>query len=102
VLDHNDLDYNSKDDFDEAPNTIEYDPWDLPFMQEDCIDTLLPRTNEYKEKLAKFQGKEPGSIKILKKDEVQKGAQREQVIKDMVEVQPPEQPYIEDLFICRL
>jgi hypothetical protein len=38
-------------------------------MQEDCIDMLLPRTNEYKEKLAKFQGKEPGSIQILKKED---------------------------------
>jgi hypothetical protein len=50
---------------------IEYDPWDLPFVQEYFIYTLLPMTNEYKEKLAKFQGKEPGSIKILKKKEKQ-------------------------------
>jgi hypothetical protein len=35
-------------------------------MQEDYIDMLIPRTQEYKEKLAKFQGKEWGSIKILK------------------------------------
>jgi hypothetical protein len=70
VLDQNDPDYSSEDDFDEVPDTIEYDPRDLPFMQEDCIDALLPRTNEYKDKLAKFQGKEPGSIKILKKEEM--------------------------------
>jgi hypothetical protein len=39
VLDQNDPDYSSEDDFDEVPDTIEYDPRDLPFMQEDCIDT---------------------------------------------------------------
>jgi hypothetical protein len=38
---------------------------------------LLPRTNEYKEKLAKFQGKEPGSIQILKKED----KEREEAIK---------------------
>jgi len=69
VLRRNDHDYSSEDDFDEAPDTIEYDPHDLPFMKEGCIDTLLPRKNEYKEKNTKFQGKELGSIKILKKQE---------------------------------
>jgi len=62
VMDPNGLDYMSEGDFDEVPKTIEYDPRDLHFMQEDCIDTLFPRKNEYKENLAKFQGKEPGSI----------------------------------------
>jgi hypothetical protein len=66
-MDPNGLDYTSECDFDEVQYTIEYDPKDLPFMQEDYIDTLVPRTNEYKEKLAKIQGKEPGSIQILKK-----------------------------------
>jgi hypothetical protein len=55
-------DYTCEGEFDEVLDTIEYDPRDLPFMQEDCINTLLPRTNDYKENLAKFQGKEKGSI----------------------------------------
>jgi hypothetical protein len=97
VLDQNDPDYSSKDDFDEAPDTIEYDPRDLPFMQEDCIDTLLPRTNEYKENLAKFQGKESGSIKILKKEEDKRDKEHEKVIKDMVNAEPPSYPYIENI-----
>jgi hypothetical protein len=44
----------NENEFDEGPLPIEYDPHDLPFMQEDSIDTLLPRTQEYKEKLAKI------------------------------------------------
>jgi hypothetical protein len=36
---------------------MEYDPQYFPFAQEDCIDTLLPRKDKYKEKLAEFQGK---------------------------------------------
>jgi hypothetical protein len=43
VIDPNGPDYTSKDEFDEVPDTIEYNPRDLPFMQEDCIDMLLPR-----------------------------------------------------------
>jgi hypothetical protein len=77
VTDPNGPDYTSEDEFDEVPDTIEYDPQDFPFMQEDSIDMLLPRTNEYKEKLAKFQGKEPGSIQILKKED----KEREEAIK---------------------
>lgn len=61
--------YTREDEFDEVPYTIEYDPYDLHFMQEDYIYMLLPRTNEYKEKIAKFQGKEPGSIQLLKKED---------------------------------
>jgi hypothetical protein len=57
VLDRNDHDYSGKDGFDEALETIEYDPRDLPFMQEHCIVTLLSRTKQYIEQLAKFQGK---------------------------------------------
>jgi hypothetical protein len=30
---------------------------------------LLPRTDKYKENLAKFQGKYPGSIQIMKKED---------------------------------
>jgi hypothetical protein len=58
----------NENEFDEGRFPIEYDLHDLPFMQEDSIDALRPRTQEYKEKLAKFQGKEPGSIKILKRE----------------------------------
>jgi hypothetical protein len=47
---------------------IDKDPWEFPFAQEDCIDTLLSKTDKYKENLIDFQGKDPGSIKILKKE----------------------------------
>jgi len=62
VMDPNGPGYTSEFEFDEFPNTIEYDPWDLPFMQEDCIDTLLPRKYEYMENLTESQGKGLGSI----------------------------------------
>jgi len=48
VVDPSSPDYTCEDEFDEVPYTIEYDPYDLHFMQEDCIYMLLPRTNEYK------------------------------------------------------
>jgi hypothetical protein len=32
VIDPNDPDYTSEDEFDEVPDTIEYNPQDLPFM----------------------------------------------------------------------
>ena len=69
MTDPNGPEYTSEDEFDEVPDTIEYNPvHDLNFMQEDSIGMLLPRKNEYKEKLAKFHGKDPGSIQILKKE----------------------------------
>jgi hypothetical protein len=63
VMDPNSPDYTSEDEFDEVPDTIEYDPWELPFMQEDCIDMLLPRTDEYKENLQSSKGKSWGPSK---------------------------------------
>jgi hypothetical protein len=50
----NGSDYRSEDESNEVPETIEYDPWDFPFMQEDSIDILLPRKNEHKEKISKI------------------------------------------------
>jgi hypothetical protein len=58
-MDPNGLDYTSECEFNEVPKTVEYDPKVLPFLQEDCIDVLLERTYEYKEKILKLQGKEP-------------------------------------------
>jgi hypothetical protein len=55
-----------------APQVIEYDPWDFPFAQGYCIDTLLSKTNKYKEKLVEYQGNDPVSMKILKKNEDKK------------------------------
>jgi hypothetical protein len=55
-----------------TPQVTEYDSWDLLFSQEDCIDALLMKKNKYKEKLVKYQGKEPRSIEILQKDEDKK------------------------------
>ena len=83
VMDLNGPYYTSEGEFDEVLDTIEYDPWDLPFMQEDCIDTLLPRKYEYNEKLKEFQGKESRSIQILKK-EYKDNKEREKSIKDVV------------------
>jgi hypothetical protein len=91
VTDPSGRDYASEDEFDEVADTIEYNPQDLPFMQEDSIDMLLPRKDEYKEKLAKFQGKEPGSVQILKKED----EEREEAIKRMVNTKAPSYPYIE-------
>jgi hypothetical protein len=93
VTDPNGPDYRSEDEFDEVPDTIEYNPHDFPFMKEDSIDMLLPRTNEYKEKLAKFQGKEPWSIQIMKKED----EEHKEAIKRMVNVEPPSYPYNENI-----
>jgi hypothetical protein len=43
VVDPNSPDYWSDCEYDVTPQVIEYDPWDLPFAQEDCIDTLLSK-----------------------------------------------------------
>jgi hypothetical protein len=65
-------------------------------MQEDWIDTLLPRKYEYKEKFAKFQGKELGSIHILKKqDKISK--EHEEAIINAVNMEPPSYPYIKNI-----
>jgi len=53
--------------------------------------------NKYKEKLANFQGKDLGSIRILNKDEAMKDKERGQAIKDMIKEEPPSQPYIENI-----
>jgi hypothetical protein len=89
-MDPNNPDYTSEDEFDEVPYTIEYDPLELPFMQEECIDTLLPRTDKYKENIVKFQGK-LGSIQILKKED-NKDKEREEDIRN--DTRPPSYPYI--------
>jgi hypothetical protein len=41
-MDPNGPDYVSECDYDVPPQIIEYDPSELPFMQEDSIDMLLP------------------------------------------------------------
>jgi hypothetical protein len=97
VIDPNNHDYWSDCEYDVTPQVMDYDPLELPFVGEDCIDTLLPKTNEYKEKLVKYQGKDPRSIKILKKDEGKKDQEQEQAIKNIVKEDPPTQPYIEDV-----
>jgi hypothetical protein len=60
-------DYVNECDYDVLPWTIEYDPSELPFMKEDSINTLIPWTDQYKEKLLKYHRKELRSIQILKK-----------------------------------
>jgi hypothetical protein len=62
-------------------------------MLEDSIYMLLPRIDEYKEKLEKYQGKDPGCIQILKKEY----EDCEESIKRMVNTEPPSYPYIENI-----
>ena len=62
VVDPNNLEYWSDCEYDVDPHVIGYDPWDFPFTQEYCIDTLLPKTRKYKEKLVEYQGEDPRSI----------------------------------------
>jgi glutaredoxin len=62
-------------------------------MQEDSIDMLIPRSCQYKEKLAKYQGKDPGYIQILKKED----EEREEIIKNMVNAETPSYPYIDNI-----
>jgi hypothetical protein len=52
VMDLNHPDYHSDYELEVSKQIIEYDPQDFPFAQEDYIDTLLLRIDEYKEKLA--------------------------------------------------
>jgi hypothetical protein len=91
VTDPSGPDYVSEHDYDVPPQIIEYDPSELPFMQEDSIEMFLPWTNEYKEKLVKYHGKEPGSIQILKKED----EKHEETIKEMVNIEPRSYPYTE-------
>ena len=53
---------------------------------------LLPQTHEYKKKLAKFQGKEPGSIKMSKKEEDKRDKECEKAIKDAINEKTPSFP----------
>jgi hypothetical protein len=69
VMDPDGIDYVNECDYDVLSQTIEYDPSELPFFQEDSIDTLLPWTCQYKDKLAKYHGKETWSIQTLKKED---------------------------------
>jgi hypothetical protein len=59
------------------------------FMQEESIDVLLPWTDEYKEKLAKYHGNEQGSIQILKKED----KKHEEKVEETVRTKPPHFDY---------
>jgi hypothetical protein len=85
VMDPYGPDYVTECDYDVHTQFIEYDPSELPFMQEDSIDVLLPWTNKYKEKLAKYHGKDPGSIQILKKED----EKHEEKVEETVRAKPP-------------
>jgi hypothetical protein len=58
VINLNSPDYWSDFEYYVTPRVMDYDPSELPFVGEYCIDTLLPNTNEYKEKVTKYQGKD--------------------------------------------
>jgi hypothetical protein len=85
MMDPDGPDYSSECDYDVLPQTIDYDPYEIPFMKEESIDTLLPWKNQYKVKIVKYHGKKPGSIQILKKEDKKK----EEIIKDTVYKEPP-------------
>jgi hypothetical protein len=51
VVDLNSPDYWSDFEYDVTPHAIEYDPLDLPFAQENCIDTLLLNIDKYKKNI---------------------------------------------------
>jgi hypothetical protein len=53
-------------------------------MQEDSIDRILPWKDQYKDKLAKYHGKEPGSIQIFKKED----EKHEEIIQDTIHTKP--------------
>jgi hypothetical protein len=93
VIDPSGPNYVNKHDYDVPPQIIEYAPYELPFIHEDSIEMFLPWTDEYKEKLAKYHGKESGSIHILKKED----EEREKTIKGMFNTEPPSYPYIESI-----
>ena len=76
-------DYPRECDYDVIPYTTEYDPSKLPFMQVDSIDKLLPWTDKYKDKHAKYHGKELGSIRIFKKED----EKREEIIQDTIQTE---------------
>jgi len=96
VMDPNGPNYVIECDYDVPQHIIEYDPFDQ-YSQEYCIDTLLSRKNEYKEKLVTFQGKELGSIKILKGREDKDNKECEKTIKDIFNMEPPSYPYIDNI-----
>jgi hypothetical protein len=50
----------SEHNYDVPPQIIEYDPSELPFMQEDSIEMFLPWTDEYKENLQNTMGRSQG------------------------------------------
>jgi hypothetical protein len=63
VMDLRGPNYVSEHYHDMPPEFIEYDPYDLPFMQEYSIEMFLPWKN--KKKTTKYHGKEMGSIHII-------------------------------------
>jgi hypothetical protein len=87
VMDLRGPNYVSEHYYDVPPQIIEYDPSELPFIQEDSIEMFLPWTD--KKKIAKYHGKEPGSIHILKKED----EKHEEIIKETVCTEPP---YVEN------
>jgi hypothetical protein len=87
VMDLRGPNYVSEHYYDMPPQIIEYDPSELPFIQEDSIEMFLPWTD--KKKIAKYHGKEPGSIHILKKED----EKHEEIIKETVCTEPP---YVEN------
>ena len=65
------------------PQIFEYDPSELPFMQEDSIEMFLPWTD--KKKTAKYHGEELGSIHIIQKED----EKSKEIVKKIVHKEPP-------------
>jgi hypothetical protein len=83
VMDVRGRNYVSEHYYDMPPHDIEYDPSELPFIQEDSIEMFLPWIDE--NKTAKYHGKELGSIHIMQEED----EKNEEFIKDIVHTEPP-------------
>jgi hypothetical protein len=76
----------------------------LQFTQEDSIDCddLLPKTDQYGEQLSRYRSKDPGSLKILKKNEDASTQSCREDIKVVTNAPRPPQPYIEDIGVTNI
>jgi hypothetical protein len=83
VMDLRGHNYVSEHYHDVPSQFIEYDPSKLSFMQEDSLEMFLPWKN--KNKTAKYNGKELGSIHIIQKED----DKHEEIVKDIVYIEPP-------------
>jgi hypothetical protein len=83
VMDLRGPNYVSEHYHDMPPQFIEYDPSELPFIQEDSIEMFLPWTDE--KKIAKYHRKELGSIHIVQEED----EKHEEIVKYTIQTETP-------------